>query len=70
VRGGSSGSGKAGAQEPAGLTQVVPVTGKSKSGKQFTGSCAIDRFRSSSGKLVAVGTLAAAWASVAWPSAG
>jgi hypothetical protein len=61
---------KAGAQEPAGLTQVVPVTGKSKSGKQFTGSCAIDRFRSSSGRLVAVGTLAAAWASVAWPSAG
>ena len=47
----------AGAQEPAGLTQVVPVTGKSKSGKQFTGSYAIDRFRTSNGKLVAVGTL-------------
>lgn len=47
----------AGAQEPAGLTQVVPVTGKSKSGKQFRGTYAIDRFRTSSGELVAVGTL-------------
>jgi hypothetical protein len=47
----------AGAQEPAGLTQVVPVTGKSKSGKQFAGTYAIDRFRASNGKLVAVGTL-------------
>src|SRR5687767_10884374 len=33
----------ASAQEPAGLTQVVPVTGKSKSGKQFSGRYAIDR---------------------------
>jgi len=47
----------AGAQEPAGLTQVVPVTGKSQNGKQFTGTYAIDRFRSSGGDLVAVGTL-------------
>ena len=47
----------AGAQDPAGLTQVVPVTGKSKSGKQFRGSYAIDRFRTSGGELVAVGTL-------------
>ena len=47
----------AGAQEPAGLTQVVPVTGKSKSGKQFEGTYAIDRFRNSRGELVAVGTL-------------
>jgi hypothetical protein len=47
----------AGAQEPAGLTKVVPVTGKSKSGKQFRGTYAIERFRTSSGKLVAVGTL-------------
>ena len=47
----------AGAQEPAGLTQVVPVTGTSKSGKQFSGSYAIDRFRTSRATLVAVGTL-------------
>ena len=47
----------AGAQEPEGLTQVVPVTGKSKSGKQFRGTYAIDRFRSSQGDLFAVGTL-------------
>jgi hypothetical protein len=47
----------AGAQEPAGLTQVVPVTGKAANGKQFTGTYAIDRFRTASGKLVAVGTL-------------
>jgi len=47
----------ASAQEPAGLTQVVPVTGKSKSGKQFRGNYAIDRFRTSKGKLVSVGTL-------------
>lgn len=47
----------AGAQEPAGLTQVVPVTGKSKSGKPFKGTYTIDRFRSSRGDLSAVGTL-------------
>ncbi len=47
----------AGAQEPAGLTQVVSVTGKSGSGKQFRGTYAIDRFRTSKGDLVAVGTL-------------
>lgn len=47
----------ASAQEPAGLTQVVPVTGKSQSGKQFRGKYAIDRFRTSRGRLVAVGTL-------------
>jgi hypothetical protein len=47
----------AGAQEPEGLTQVVPVTGKSKSGKKFTGTYAIDRFRSSQGHVFAVGTL-------------
>jgi hypothetical protein len=47
----------AGAQEPAGLTQVVSVTGKSGSGKHFRGTYAIDRFRVSSGRLVAVGTL-------------
>ena len=48
---------QAGAQEPAGLTQVVPVSGKSKSGKQFRGTYAIDRFRTARGALVAVGTL-------------
>jgi hypothetical protein len=47
----------AGAQDPEGLTQVVPVTGTSKSGKQFRGTYAIDRFRSSKGDLFAVGTL-------------
>jgi hypothetical protein len=45
------------AQDPDGLTQVVPVTGKSKSGKTFRGTYAIDRFRSSHGDLVSVGTL-------------
>jgi hypothetical protein len=47
----------ASAQEPAGLTQVVPVTGKSKSGKQFSGTYAIDRFTTSGGRLVSVGTV-------------
>jgi hypothetical protein len=47
----------ASAQEPAGLTQVVPMTGKSKSGKQFRGTYAIDRFRTAQGQLVSVGTL-------------
>ena len=47
----------AGAQEPAGLTQVVPVTGKSKSGKPFKGTYTIERFRSSHGDLLAVVTL-------------
>jgi hypothetical protein len=45
------------AQEPAGLTQVVPVTGKTKGGKQFNGRYAIDRFATSRGRLVSVGTL-------------
>lgn len=44
------------AQDP-GLTQVVPVTGKSKSGKQFNGTYAINRFTTSGGRLVSVGTL-------------
>jgi hypothetical protein len=47
----------AGAQEPAGLTKVVPVSGKSKSGKQFNGTYAINRFATSGGRLVSVGTL-------------
>jgi hypothetical protein len=47
----------AAAQEPPGFTQVVPVTGKGGGGKQFSGTYAIDRFRTSSGELIAVGTL-------------
>jgi hypothetical protein len=47
----------AGAQEPQGLTKVVPVTGKSKSSKNFRGTYTIDRFRSSQGDLFSVGTL-------------
>ena len=46
-----------GAQEPAGLTKVVPVAGTSKSGKQFNGRYAIKRFTTSRGRLVSVGTL-------------
>jgi hypothetical protein len=46
----------AGAQEP-GLTQVVPVTGTAENGKQFNGRYAIDRFATSRGRLVSVGTL-------------
>jgi hypothetical protein len=48
----------AGAQETPSLTKVVPVTGKSKNGKKdFTGTYAINRFKSSNGRVVAVGTL-------------
>jgi hypothetical protein len=44
------------AQDP-GLTKVVPVTGKAKNGKQFNGTYAINRFATSGGRLVSVGTL-------------
>jgi hypothetical protein len=47
----------ASAQEPAGMTQVVPVTGKAKGGKAFKGTYAIERFRTSRGRLVSTGTL-------------
>jgi hypothetical protein len=47
----------AGAQEPAALTQIVPVTGKAQNGKTLSGTYAIDRFRSAGSRLVAVGTL-------------
>ena len=47
----------AGAQEPGGLTQVVPVTGKAKSGRTLSGSYAIERFTASGNRLLAVGTL-------------
>ena len=47
----------ASAQEPKGLTQVVDVTGKASNGKAFSGTYAVDRFRTSGGKLVSEGTL-------------
>ena len=47
----------AGAQEPAGLTKIVPVTGKAKNGRTLTGNYVIDRFSGSGGKLVSVGTV-------------
>jgi hypothetical protein len=47
----------ASAQEPAGMTQVVPVTGKAQGGKSFNGTYAIERFRTSRGGLVSTGTL-------------
>ena len=53
----------AGAQEPAGLTKVVPVTGKSKSGKQFRGTYAIDRFRTRVASWSPSARFAAGWAS-------
>jgi hypothetical protein len=47
----------ASAQEPAGMTQVVPVTGKAQGGKSFNGTYAIERFRTTRGRLVSTGTL-------------
>jgi hypothetical protein len=47
----------ASAQEPAGMTQVLPVTGEAKNGKQFSGTYAIERFRTAGGRLVSTGTL-------------
>ncbi len=47
----------AGAQEPAGLTQVVPLSGKAANGKTLRAGYAIERFRSYRGQLVAEGTL-------------
>ena len=47
----------AGAQEVTDMTQVVPVTGKAKSGKRFTGTYAIGSFKASRGRVVALGTL-------------
>jgi hypothetical protein len=46
----------AGAQEPAGLTKVVPVTGKAGS-KVFRGTYTINRFTTSRGRVVSTGTL-------------
>jgi len=43
------------AQQPQSLTKVVPVTGKTKSGKKFTGTYVIDRFKASRGRVLAVG---------------
>ena len=39
------------------LTQTVPLTGKAKNGKKFTGTYTIDRFTRSGGKQYAVGTV-------------
>jgi hypothetical protein len=47
----------ASAQEPAGMTKVIPVTGQAKGGKTFNGTYTIDRFKTSQGKLVSTGTL-------------
>jgi hypothetical protein len=44
-------------QEPASLTKVVPVSGQAENGKRLNGTYAIDRFATSGGKLVSVGTL-------------
>ena len=52
------GTGIASAQtSPARMTQVVPLTGAAKGGKQFKGTYAIDRFISKGGKLYSVGTV-------------
>jgi len=52
------GAGAAQAQQaPARLTQVVPLTGSTKDGKQFTGTYAIERFINKGGKLYSVGTV-------------
>ena len=42
---------------PGALTQVVPITGAAKGGKQFKGTYTIERFISKGGKLYSVGTL-------------
>jgi hypothetical protein len=47
----------ASAQEPAGMTQVMPVTGQTEDGKSFKGTYAIERFRTARGRLVSIGTL-------------
>jgi len=56
------GTGVASAQQaPAGLTQVVPISGTvtkgAQKGKQFTGTYSIQKFVSKGGKLYSVGTL-------------
>jgi hypothetical protein len=47
----------ASAQEPAGLTQVLPVTGEAQNGRDFNGRYVIDNFATSRGRLVSVGTV-------------
>jgi hypothetical protein len=47
----------ASAQEPAGLTQVLPVTGEAQNGRDFNGRYVIDNFATSLGRLVSVGTV-------------
>jgi hypothetical protein len=47
----------ASAQEPAGMTQVMPVTGQAENGKSFKGTYAVERFRTARGRVVSIGTL-------------
>jgi hypothetical protein len=52
------GTGVASAQEgPARLTQVVPLTGTAKGGKQFTGTYTVERFIAKGNRIYSVGTL-------------
>jgi hypothetical protein len=53
-----AGSGIANAQTgPARLTKVVPLTGKTKDGKRFTGKYTIERFITRGNRLYSVGTV-------------
>ena len=54
-----AGSGIANAQTdlPERLTQVVPLTGKTKDGKRFTGKYTIERFIARGNRLFSVGTI-------------
>jgi len=51
------GTGVASAQGPARLSQVVPLTGTAKGGKQFTGRYTIERFITRANKVFASGTV-------------
>lgn len=51
------GTGVASAQGPARLSQVVPLTGTAKGGKQFTGRYTIERFITRGNKVFTSGTV-------------
>lgn len=51
------GTGVASAQGPARLSQVVPLTGTAKGGKQFTGKYTIERFITRGDKIFTSGTV-------------
>ena len=51
------GAGTGAAQDTLPLAKKVPVTGKAKNSKKFTGTYAIKRFVSDDGQAVAVGAL-------------